>query len=72
MLVAALTLLAWAMAGCGSDGDEQPDLVPRGVRELHCPLGCAPLRIEVCVDNLGGGGSPAFDVTVNGTDRVLV
>lgn len=71
-LVAALTLLAGTMAGCGSDGDQQPDLVPRGVRELHCPLGCAPLRIEVCVDNLGGGSASEFDVTVNGSDRAQV
>lgn len=72
VLVTALALLAWAMAGCGSDGDEQPDLVPSGVRELHCPLGCAPLRIEVCVDNLGGASAAEFDVTVNGSDQAQV
>jgi len=61
-----------AIGGCGSQGSEEPDLVPSSVRELHCPLGCAPLKLEVCLDNLGDGDASAFDVTVNDSDRAEV
>lgn len=42
-----------ALNACGVD------LVPARVRELPCPGGCGPQRIEVCIDNIGPLGTNA-------------
>jgi len=64
-------MVALLFGGCGSGDSEQPDLVPSSVRTLPCG-GCAPLVLEVCVDNLGAGEASGFDVTVNELDRADV
>lgn len=60
------------LAACGSDSDELPDLALTVVRELHCPGACAPLRLEVCLENRGEAEASNFLVTVNEQDSASV
>jgi hypothetical protein len=59
-------------AGCGSGSDDLPDLAVTAVRELPCPGTCAPLRLEVCVENRGQAEASSFLVTVNEQDGASV
>lgn len=45
-----------------------PDLLPTTASALHCPGGCGPQQIEICVTNAGGADASAFSVQLNGDD----
>lgn len=43
-----------------------PDLVVTSARNLPCPGGCAPARVEICVANQGHRDAGRFGISLNG------